>query len=63
MSLYKIRGYSITNFDGYVEANSLYDARKKAEHDRQWETKTTSPISHINIDYIYEIENAVSENV
>ena len=57
MALYRINGHYITYVEGYVEADSYSEARRKSTHGRHWKISPTEiPIHELTVDYVREVD-------
>ena len=64
MALYKINGHYITYVEGYVEAESVGEARNKAKHGRQWKTSPSElPIHELAVDYALQVNEIRSSTL
>ena len=56
MKLFRIRGHYITYYDGYLEANTIEEAKKKAQQDNSWIDLDSKLINRPLVDYVIEIQ-------
>ena len=56
MALFRIRGHYITYYDGYLEATTVEEAKKKAQQDNSWIDLDSKLINRPLVDYVVEIQ-------
>lgn len=56
MALFRIRGHYVTYYDGYIEATTADEARKKAQQDGSWIDLESKLINKPLADYVVEIK-------
>ena len=64
MALYKISGHYLTYVEGYVEADSYQEARRKSVHGRHWKTSPNEvPIYELTVDYVREVNEITPPHI
>jgi len=60
MKLFRIRGQYITYYNGYIEADTIEEAKKKAQQDNSWIDLDSKLINRLIVNYAVEVQQKES---